>query len=289
MKLIQKEMVAEKLLTQEFLAVYKAFSQELQQLVTFDQFAEMNIAFNVDVQHYELAFQNEFQQLEQYIFLDNEKRKVIVVAFDRDGIIQGLYLKPYVTYPESDQRLTVNQYRMPICDEWVVFWGGTNEFYNYHYAYEHMRYAYDLVRVKDGSTYQHNPLRNENYYAFGADVIAPCSGQIVTVVNDLLDNVPGEMDEENAAGNYVVIAHEHEEYSMIAHLKQHSICVKTGDFVNVGQIIGRCGNSGNSSEAHIHFQVMDSPQLAQAKSIRIQFQQGHEPVQGDKIQPLLLK
>lgn len=71
-------MVAEKLLTQEFLAVYKAFSQELQQLVTFDQFAEMNIAFNVDVQHYELAFQNEFQQLEQYIFLDNEKERSLL-------------------------------------------------------------------------------------------------------------------------------------------------------------------------------------------------------------------
>src|SRR5690606_4327360 len=99
------------------------------------------------------------------------------------------------------------------------------------------------------------------------------------------DNIPGEMDEDNPAGNYCIIAHEHNEYSMIAHFKKDSICVETGDNVKAGQLLGLCGNSGNSSEAHIHFQVMDHPDFLQAKSLHIQFHGGAEPIQGDFVQP----
>lgn len=89
------------------------------------------------------------------------------------------------------------------------------------------------------------------------------------------------MNEEQPAGNYVIIKHENGEYSMLAHFKQSSILVKEGQKVMQGEIIGLCGNSGNSSEAHIHFQVMDSPDLYTSRSIRIQFADEEEPVQGD--------
>lgn len=61
--------------------------------------------------------------------------------------------------------------------------------------------------------------------------------------------------------------------------------MKTGDKVKAGQLLGLCGNSGNSSEAHIHFQVMDHPDFLQAKSLRIQFHGGAEPIQGDFVLP----
>lgn len=51
--------------------------------------------------------------------------------------------------------------------------------------------------------------------------------------------------------------------------------------LNQGDLIGTCGNSGNSSEPHIHFQVMDSPDYLNCKSIRIRFNNGTEPIQGD--------
>lgn len=108
------------------------------------------------------------------------------------------------------------------------------------------------------------------------------------VVDGIKDNVPGEMNEQYPAGNYVVIEHPNKEYSMMAHFKKGSIIVKKGEFVKEGQLLGQCGNSGNSSEAHIHFQVMDNPQFEKAKSIRIQFQNQHEPVQGDIVEPLPL-
>lgn len=56
-------------------------------------------------------------------------------------------------------------------------------------------------------------------------------------------------------GNYVIIRHSKHEYSMIAHIKKGSFCVKAGDKVCRGQQIACCGNSGNTSEPHIHFQI----------------------------------
>ncbi|MDI2588491.1 M23 family metallopeptidase [Psychrobacillus sp. NEAU-3TGS] len=108
-------------------------------------------------------------------------------------------------------------------------------------------------------SYRNTQTGNNNFYAFGEDIVAPGDGKIVKVVDGLKDNIPGEMDTNNLAGNYVVIEHANKEFSMIAHFKQNSILVKVGEVVTEGQLIGKCGNSGNSSEPHIHFQVMDSP------------------------------
>lgn len=172
---------------------------------------------------------------------------------------------------------------MPIKEEWFVFWGGTNEFINYHYIYESQRYAYDLVVMKDDKTYRNNNMRNENYYAFDKEVVAPANGKVVKVISNIIDNIPGEMNKSQPAGNYVILQHSNKEYSLLAHFKQNSILVNEGDGVKQGQIIGLCGNSGNSSEPHIHFQVMDLPDYMNCRSIRIRFNDGQEPIQGDKV------
>lgn len=271
----------------EFEKIYKATSKEFQQLLSLNDFHNVCHSFNNDVQHYEKFSEKEWFGTTQVVWLDQNKDKAIQFSYDQNQVITGLYLKPFATY-SSDHKMTKNHYRMPICDEWFVFWGGTNEFVNYHYVYESQRYAYDLVRVKNGATFEGTNLINENYYAFGTDVVAPLHGKVVKVVDGLKDNVPGEMDEQHPAGNHVIIEHPHKEYSMIAHLKKGSIVVKENELVKEGQLLGQCGNSGNSSEAHIHFQVMDCPKLEKAKSIRIQFQDHREPVQGDIVEPLPL-
>ncbi|YCA46428.1 M23 family metallopeptidase (plasmid) [Bacillus sp. JZ8] len=172
---------------------------------------------------------------------------------------------------------------MPIKGEWFVFWGGANELINYHYAYENQRYAYDLVKIQEGSSYQNSQIQNENFYAFNEEIIAPADGKVVKILDRIKDNIPGEMDTKNLAGNYVIIEHTKKEYSLLAHLKKNSIQVKIGEFVKEGQYIGKCGNSGNSSEPHLHFQVMDSSNLESGNSLRIRFKDGMEPIQGDTI------
>ena len=267
-----------------FDTIYNATAKEFQEMLSYNEFQMICRKFNQGVQYFEKFLEKEWFGTTQVVWIDEKKERAIQLAYDPDQVIIGFYLKPFVTYA-TDERWTSNQYRMPINEDWFVFWGGTNVFDNYHYAYEQQRYAYDLVQVKNGATFTGNPLNNENYYAFGTDVVAPLQGTVVTVVDGCIDNVPGEMDEALLAGNYVVLEHPNQEYSMMAHLKNGSISVKVGDVVKEGHILGQCGNSGNSSEAHIHFQVMDHPQLDQAKSIRIRFQQEDEPVQGDTVRP----
>ncbi|WP_339194784.1 M23 family metallopeptidase [Solibacillus sp. FSL R5-0449] len=280
-----KEQFGHYFLIGQFEDIYGKTAESFQNLVSFEQFRELSLDYNSDVSNYKCIVSNTFQGLEQYIWVDDTYTKAVVVAFDDNNIIQGMYFKPYETYPGSDQIWTKNTYSMPISDKWYVFWGGTNEFINYHYPYEQQRYAYDLVKMSNNETYRNSKLQNESYYAFGAEVVAPADGVVVEVLDGINDNIPGEMDEENLAGNYCIIAHEHNEYSMLAHFKKDSICVETGDKVKAGQLLGLCGNSGNSSEAHIHFQVMDHQDFLQAKSLRIQFHSGAEPIQGDIVKP----
>lgn len=280
-----KEQFGRYFLAGEFEEIYEKTAKSFQNLVSFEQFRRLSLDYNSNVSSYTCIVSNTFQGLDRHIWVDETYSKAVVIAYDRQDIIQAIYLKPFATYPNSDQIWTKNTYNMPINDEWYVFWGGTNEFINYHYPYEQQRYAYDLVKMVNNETYENSTRQNENYYAFGAEVVAPADGVVVEVIDGIKDNVPGEMDEENLAGNYCIIAHEHNEYSMIAHFKKDSICVKTGDKVKAGQLLGLCGNSGNSSEAHIHFQVMDHQDFLQAKSLRIKFHGGAEPIQGDFVKP----
>ena len=273
----------QRFLESDFEAIYEQCSKDVKTLITLEQFIEIANSFNLSVESYDLSTTTSLGSLTQYVWLDNRKEKAICVAFDTVNVIQSLLLKRYVIFPESDQCYTKNKYIMPVKEEWFVFWGGINELINYHYAYASQRYAYDLVIMKDGQSYKDIPTRNENYYAFNKEVVAPADGQVVKVIDNIADNVLGETNELQPAGNYVVIAHQNNEFSMLAHFKQYSIQVKVGDSVKQGQVIGLCGNSGNSSEPHIHFQVMDSEDYINGQSIRIRFEDGTEPIQGDTV------
>ena len=59
-----------------------------------------------------------------------------------------------------------------------------------------------------------------NYYSFGANVVAPIYGEVVKVVNHINDNTPGNTNESEPYGNYVMMKHGDHEYSVLAHLKR---------------------------------------------------------------------
>ncbi len=270
-------------LQERFDEIYNQCHATFQDMVSNEQFNELAKSFNVNVQNYELFNESTIAHYHQYVWLDNRQEKAIQVTMDSSNTIHSLLIKPYVVFPESDKKYSQNTYIMPIKEEWFVFWGGVNEFVNYHYAYEAQRYAYDLVIMKNDSTFKDSPNVNENYYAFNKEVTAPADGKVIKVVNHLEDNIPGEMYEMEPAGNVIIIEHTNHEYSMVAHLKKNSCLVQQGDTVKQGDVIALCGNSGNSSEAHIHFQVMDAPDFLNCQSLRIRFADGLEPIQGDVV------
>lgn len=270
----------------EFQAIYGQTTDEFQEFVTLEQFTEMALSFNNEVKNYTLENSIPLNNtVTRYLWLDDQREKMITVSFDKSKTIQSLYIGPFAPYPESDRNYTKNTYILPITDEWFVVWGGTNEFLNYHYAYESQRYAYDLIMMKNGQSYKDSANNNENYYAFSREIIAPADGKVVKVLEGIEDNVPGEMNSSQPEGNCVIIEHENNEYSMLAHLKQNSIVVNEGEVVKQGQLIGLCGNSGNSTETHLHFQVMNTPDYVNGQSIRIRFEDNVEPIQGDFVKP----
>jgi murein DD-endopeptidase MepM/ murein hydrolase activator NlpD len=79
------------------------------------------------------------------------------------------------------------------------------------------------------------------------------------------------MNPYSAVGNAVIIQHRENEFSILAHLKLDSIKVKVGDKVTRGQPIGLCGNSGNSSEPHLHYHLQNTPVIQDGTGIRCLF------------------
>lgn len=267
-----------------FEAIYNQMSEEFKNMVTFDQFKVLGIDFNQNVQGFKLISEMPYQNVTEYQWLSDQGDKGIRGHFSDDLTIHGLQLMLISSHPETDKEYTQNTYQMPFKGEWFTFWGGTNELVNYHYALENQRYAYDLMIVKDGYSFDGDPTDNESYFVYGKDVIAPNGGVVVSVENGIEDNTPTvDTNAENPLGNHVIIEHDHNEYSVIAHLRPGSLEVTEGDVVETGDLLGQVGNSGNSSEPHIHFHAADGPNWAEATSIRIKFEGDKNPVRGDSV------
>jgi murein DD-endopeptidase len=126
------------------------------------------------------------------------------------------------------------------------------------------RFAIDYVRVgTDDKTFTGDQLKNESYHAQGNDALAVANGTVVAVKDSIPENVPGITSRavpitlETVGGNHVIIDIGGGKYAFYAHLQPGSLKVKVGDRVKRGQVIGLVGNSGNSTEPHLHFHISD--------------------------------
>lgn len=99
------------------------------------------------------------------------------------------------------------------------------------------------------------PRDYKSYAIFGETVYSPCIGQVIEVVDDLPDFNPPNKDWLNITGNRVVIKSFEKTLITLSHLQQHSIIVKPGDWVEVGQPIAAVGNSGLSIRPHLTVQA----------------------------------
>ncbi len=132
--------------------------------------------------------------------------------------------------------------------------------------YDSQRFAIDWMRInEDGQIVVDDPSENENYVNYGAKVMAAADGVVVGMLDELEDNVPGQLPDPNSItlknvdGNHVVIDHGNGLYSFYAHLQRGSVEVEVGDEVQAGDQLGLLGNTGNSSAPHLHFHVMAGP------------------------------
>ena len=222
----------------------------------------------------------------------------ITVATDAEGKIAGLGVRPEPQGPQaspaSSDYATRTPLRLPFDGEWFVFWGGRTREQNYHVDYPNQRYAYDLVVRRNGTTHEGDGSRVEQYYCWGRPILAPGAGTVAVAVDSLVDNAPGRMDPVHPAGNHVIIDHGNGEFSLLAHLRRGSVAVRPGARVAAGDKVGECGNSGNTSEPHLHYHLQDTAVFGPGQGLPAQFT-GYtadgapvargEPVQGQTIRP----
>ena len=135
--------------------------------------------------------------------------------------------------------------------------GGNSPLLNHHNTHATQRYALDILELNEIGTRatSMHPAELDRYVIFGRAVRSPCDGTIVTAVDGLVDNIPPQSDRGQPAGNHVVVAC-HGVRVFLAHLQRNSVSVRPGASVRDGDVVGRVGNSGNTSEPHLHIHAV---------------------------------
>jgi hypothetical protein len=155
------------------------------------------------------------------------------------------------------------QYRMPVQGRWRV----TRTHYNLPGSND-QQLAVDIV--VDADTPPQTPGHAlAEYPSYGRPIVADGPGIIANVVDGIPDNPVPQLNPNQAYGNIVVIDHLNGEFTLYAHLIPGSIPVRKGDPVVMGQRVGSCGNTGNTTMPHLHWQHMNGPDQATAGAIPI--------------------
>lgn len=169
----------------------------------------------------------------------------------------------------------------PVAGRWVALNSPANRVPSHGLHAYGQTYAIDVVhdpaeRPRPGFGWWPIARPPEAFPAFGAPVRAPAGGVVVRVHDRERDHwsrnswpalayllVEGTVREllgpSRILGNHVVLDLGGGRFAALAHLQRRSVRVSVGDRVEVGQVLGACGNSGNSTEPHLHFQLMDHP------------------------------
>lgn len=207
------------------------------------------------------------------------------VSFLRGGISWWLWLALVVValalyFRLGTLRVPATSLDLPVQGRWVALNSPASRVPSHGLHAYGQTYAIDLVYdPADGSRpgFAWRPLTRpaRDFPGFGRRVSAPVSGRVVRVHRNARDHrsrtsplallyllIEGVREFRGPAGllgNYVVIDRGDGVYAVLAHLQRGSVQVRPGEKVRAGDLLARCGNSGNSTEPHLHLQVMDCP------------------------------
>jgi hypothetical protein len=139
-------------------------------------------------------------------------------------------------------------------------------------------FAIDWVRLQDGKLFEGDGAEREQWFGFGAEVLAVADGTVVAVQEGRAEEVPMQPVEGVHApgdygGNFVTLEIAPGVYAFSAHLQPDSITVEVGDRVSTGQVLGLLGNTGNSTAPHLHFGLLDDPDPLVGASLPMAFDQ----------------
>jgi Peptidase family M23 len=191
---------------------------------------------------------------------------------------------------------------LPFRDRWLVRNSPARRVPSHGTDVLGQRFAIDFVGVDDRRrTAPERDWRTflateppERFFAFGRPILAPAAGVVLATHDEEPDHearrsqlalVPYALGQAGRlrqgvgalAGNHVIIRmHDSARCVAVVHLRLGSLRVGVGDQVAVGQQIAECGNSGNSTQPHVHIQVTDSPDLDVAHGVPMRFRDYRE-------------
>jgi hypothetical protein len=137
-------------------------------------------------------------------------------------------------------------------------------------------FAIDFAKLRDGQAFTGDGARPEDWYGFGAEVLAVADGTVVAIQEGYPEEMPLQpathvTRPEDYGGNAISLEIAPGVYAYYAHLEPGSVTVKAGDRVTTGQVLGLLGNTGNSSGPHLHFGLIDDPDPLIGESLPMAF------------------
>ena len=279
----------------DFEGIFTLFSKEMKSFMPHDKTLAFLKGLHTEAGNIKERTFIKYPQANVALYKTTFERVLVAlfISVDANSKINGLMVRPYIDEKLPVLKRSISKLILPFKDEWTVFWGGDTKEQNYHVAYTSQKNAFDMIMTdSEGKSYKNDGKNNEDYYAFGKELIAPANGEIVLVVDRIKDNKPGVLNPNYVPGNTVVIKTIHNEYLFFAHFKQHSILVKQGQKVAQGDVLGLSGNSGNSSEPHLHFHIQNIEDMNIATGAKAYFdnilvigvlKNGYSPVKSEKV------
>jgi urea transporter/murein DD-endopeptidase MepM/ murein hydrolase activator NlpD len=149
---------------------------------------------------------------------------------------------------------------LPFSGDWKV----SQSFDGPHTHRGPWRHGFDFLLVDArGRSFRGDGAHLHDYHCFGIPVLAPVAGQVWRCRDDLPDNVPGELDVGAGRnfGNHVLLRTADGVFVLVAHLQRGSLSVVPGQWVDAGMPVAACGNSGRSTQPHVHLQVQTGEEL----------------------------
>jgi hypothetical protein len=163
---------------------------------------------------------------------------------------------------------------------YFVISGGSNFSVNQHLGSRWDKYALDITRLNSFGLRASGlfPRELSDYEVFGAEIVAPCAGEVLSAETRLPNRSPLDPDGGHRAGNHVVLYCQGHSI-LLAHMNPGSVGARVGDRVASGQFLGTVGNSGNTIEPHLHIGVIQG---------RYTYDESDRPRGGVKAIPLLI-
>ncbi|WP_166964167.1 peptidoglycan DD-metalloendopeptidase family protein [Yeosuana marina] len=259
----------------DYQGIYEMFSNEMKNFMPLEKTLAFLRGLNSEAGAIKTKSFVKYEQPNVALYKTNFERIVVAlyISVDENSNINGLMVKPFKEENLPELNRNVSKLKLPFNEEWTVLWGGDTKELNYHVIDNAQKNAFDFVITnQQGKSYENEGKTNEDFYAFGKQLISPTDGEVVLVVDGIKDNKPGIPNPLYVPGNTVIIKTENNEYLFFAHFKLHSIVVKQGQMVKQGDVLGLCGNSGNSTEPHLHFHIQNVEDMNKATGAKSYFE-----------------